>query len=113
MASADSGKYALIDDLAAEFAARYRKGARPSLKEYIDRYPELADEIRELFPAMVEMEQVKEDGGPPERPTAATPLPRQIGDYRIVREVGHGGMGFVYEAEQVSLGRRVALKVLP
>src|SRR5262249_20975188 len=97
------------------FAARYRAGERPPLQEYLDRYPELADDIRELFPALVEVEQVKEDHQQAAEQEAAPPAPalQQLGDFRILREVGKGGMGIVYEAEQVSLGRHVALKVLP
>ena len=59
--SESGADYLLLTRLADEFAARYRAGERPSLQHYIDRYPELADDIRELFPAMVEIEQVKED----------------------------------------------------
>jgi hypothetical protein len=43
MSISDSGKYDLLDQLAEEFAARFRRGERPALKEYTDRYPELAE----------------------------------------------------------------------
>jgi Protein kinase domain len=118
-ASHSESKSGLVVELAEEFLERYRAGLRPPLREYIERYPELAAEIREVFPAMAMMEHIAlADESLEGDPTGAGPAtkasaPEQLGDYRVLREVGRGGVGVVYEAEQVSLGRHVVLKVLP
>jgi eukaryotic-like serine/threonine-protein kinase len=106
MSIADSEQYDLLDQLAEEFAARCHGGERPTLKEYTDRYPDLAEEIRERFPALAWVEQagVAAHAAENEEVTgdsrAANPPPRQIGYYLILREIGRGGMGVVDEAEQ-------------
>ena len=50
-----------VEQLAEEFAERYRRGERPPLSEYTGRYPEHAEEIRDLFPALVMMERIAPD----------------------------------------------------
>jgi serine/threonine protein kinase/WD40 repeat protein len=109
-----------IELLAEEFAERLRRGEHPSLTEYAERYPELADDIRELFPALVLVEQYKPEKHDPTDASSATApvspasrqLPERLGDYRILRLIGVGGMGIVYEAEHETLKHRVALKVM-
>lgn len=106
-----------VDVLADEFAARLRAGEHPSLDEYTQRYPEHAAAIRAIFPAIALMEgsgQKQRNEQQHERRVQrlVDDGTETLGDFRIVGEIGRGGMGIVFEAEQQSLHRRVALKVL-
>src|SRR5207245_2547347 len=96
---------------AREYLAELEAGGTPDRQAYVQRCPDLAADLVECFDGIDLAHTVGRALGPPppppERPDGA------LGDFQIVREVGRGGMGVVYEAVQLSLGRLVALKVLP
>ncbi len=88
-----------------------RSGTAPSIEAYADQYPASASELRETLPILLEMEQI---GNMPDEPQSAYMSPPDFDgtDFRFLRKIGSGGMGVVYEALQVSLGRKVAIKIL-
>jgi serine/threonine protein kinase len=85
-----------------------RAGRQPDLEALARAYPDQAGELADHAAQLALI--VRHTEPTPGRPEE---LPQQLGDFRLLREVGRGGMGVVYEAEQASLRRRVALKVLP
>ncbi len=120
----ESAADAVLDDLIDEVTRRIQAGERVDPEAYASRYPEYGGQIRELLPALAflaELPSIGEcgdtspDAAAPQETPASGSASRlgTLGDYRIVGEIGRGGMGVVYQAEQISLARRVALKVLP
>lgn len=108
-----------VEVIAEEFSSRLRAGEKPTIEQYVRRYPEHAELLRTVLPSIALVERVskndeqqrKSGDSQPKQPSLVG-APKTLGDFDIIREIGRGGMGIVYEAVQRSLNRRVALKVI-
>lgn len=98
----------------------------PELREDLSAFFDIGDDLHRLSGALKLITGRDSDSGvsdswkavsgfesTPDRPPDNRSTGRRLGDFRLLRVIGRGGMGIVYEAEQCSIKRRVALKVLP
>lgn len=107
LAAADRDELA---DLVRVYLEQRRAGREAACDEFAAEHPRWAAQLRELLPSVMLLEQVEKRN---RSGTAADETPwRLLGELRIVREIGRGARGVVFEAQQVALGRQVALKVL-
>jgi len=99
------------------YLAELEHGGNPRPEELLARHPDLPDLLKEYLDRLDVLHEAATGFRIVESPLAGAVLPPNdlgcLGDFRLLREIGRGGMGVVYEAEQISLGRPVALKVLP
>lgn len=106
-----------LGEILDELLVQAEAGHAPNIEAACERHPDLAAAIRHYVRSMQLLHNAahakpasSSDGS---RINLLAPPERHLGDYRLVREIGRGGMGIVYEAQQQSLARRVALKILP
>ena len=104
-----------------DYLAALEAGQKPDRRVFLARHAEVAEALAKCLDGLEFVQQAAPhlDQQVAEQKSALSAITGELatttplGDFRIIREIGRGGMGVVYEAEQLSLGRRVALKVLP
>ena len=96
-----------------KFIAALEGGHPPDRDDFVARYPDIAGELSRCLESLDFIHHASLEGGIKQgSPNNLTPA-QSLGDFRLLEEIGRGGMGVVYRAEQISLDRKVAVKVLP
>jgi len=107
-----------LTDILDRYLLALENDAPLSQEALLEKHPDLADALTAYFRSLEELHDMAAGfGGSPreEKPAAEreTDTAKRIGDFELIREIGRGGMGVVYEARQISLDRQVAVKLLP
>ena len=112
----DSTSEEALGAVIEELTRKIQAGQPIDFQALIRDHPDQAEQLQQLLPALhmlAGLSHSEARGMAPSTTSVVDEGMGTLGDFRILREVGRGGMGVVYEAEQISLGRKVALKVLP
>ena len=114
----DGASEQLLDSIVDEFTSQIRAGLNPQVIDFQERYPQLHCQLEELLGSVKAIESLKSTAAGNAGSSASFdrtqfPMPETIGEYQVLSELGRGGMGVVYLGKHQTLGREVAIKVLP
>jgi len=106
-----------LADVLDHYMRALERGLPLPQEALLEAHPDLADSLRAYFRSLADLHDLaagfSATSQPIEAPFTMGDESRRLGDFHLLREIGRGGMGVVYEARQLSLERRVAVKLLP